>query len=168
MRLFVAINFTEPFWQAVLDYQSVLKRAALSGNFSRSENLHMTLAFIGEVPNASGALRAVKSVSFEPFELRLSGGGRFGGRGTSALYWVGVDSRNRADALAGAVRAALKREGVPFDDKPFKPHITVAREVEMGGMPFRAKVPDASMTVCRISLMKSERINGRLIYSEIK
>lgn len=169
MRLFVAINFTESFRQAVLDYQAALKRAALSGNFSRPENLHMTLAFIGEVPNASAAFRAVKSVSFEPFELRLSGGGQFGGRESSAaLYWIGVDSQNRAESLASQVRDSLKREGVPFDTKPFKPHITVAREVQLGGTPFREKVPDASMTVCRISLMKSERINGRLVYSEIK
>lgn len=168
MRLFAAIHFTEPFRKAVLDYQASLKRAAVSGNFSRPENLHMTLAFIGEVRDASASLRAVKCVQFEPFEMKLSGSGRFGGGSSGALYWLGVESGKKAEALAAEVRAALAGEGVPFDTKPFKAHITLAREVELGGSPFRAKVPEASMTVSRISLMKSERINGKLIYTEIK
>ncbi|MBE6598193.1 MAG: RNA 2',3'-cyclic phosphodiesterase [Ruminococcaceae bacterium] len=162
MRLFIAINFTEPFKKEVLGCQADLRRASLSGNFSRPENLHMTLAFIGEVRDASGALRAVKSVRFEPFELKLKGSGRFGN-----LWWIGADSGKKAEALAAEVRDALRREGVPFDAKPFKPHITVAREVETAA-DFSMRVPEAVMTVSRISLMKSERINGRLVYSEIK
>lgn len=166
MRLFVAVNFDEPFKNAVLEYQSKLKKAA-SGNFSRPENLHITLAFIGEVSNASSALKAVKSVSFEPFELALSKAGNFG-----SLYWLGVNGGKSAHgsgiyALAEKVRASLKLCGVSFDPKPFKPHITLAREVEFHA-PFDAVVPQASMRVERISLMKSERINGRLVYSELK
>lgn len=168
MRLFAALHFTEPFRKAVLDYQSALKRTAVSGNFSRPENLHMTLAFIGEVRDASASLRAVQSVRFDPFEMKLSGSGRFGGSSSGALYWLGIESGKRAEVLGAEVRSALTREGVSFDSKPFKPHITVAREVKLGGSPFRAKVPEAVMTVSRISLMKSETINGKLIYTEIK
>ena len=163
MRLFVAIHFDEPFKNAVLAYQRTLRRGAVSGNFTRPDNLHMTLAFIGEVRDAAAPLRAVKSVTFEPFTMSLKGSGRFGN-----LYWLGVDSGKKAEDLAKAVRSALQKEGVPFDPKPFKAHITAAREVELmenGGI---ITVPEASMTVSRIALMKSERINGKLIYSEIR
>ncbi len=161
MRLFVAINFTEPFKKAVLHRQADLKRASAAGNFSRPENLHMTLAFIGEVGDASAASRAVKSVAFAPFALRLSGGGRFG-----SLHWLGVESDGKAEALAKALREALRHEGVPFDPKPFKPHITLAREVTLAEE-FHPGGPDAAMTVTRISLMRSDRINGRLTYTQI-
>ncbi len=163
MRLFAAVNFDDPFKNAILSYQRELRGAALSGNFSRPENLHLTLAFIGEVRDASKALRAVKSVSVDPFEVRLSKSGHFGN-----LYWLGVESGGKGEDLAGRVRDALRREGVSFDPKPFKAHITVAREVEWAGEPVRFPVPKASAVVSRISLMKSERINGRLVYSEIR
>ncbi len=162
MRLFVAIGFTQPFKQAISDCQGALKRASSAGNFSRPENLHLTLAFIGEVRDASAALRAVRSVNVAPFDMQLSGGGRFG-----TLHWLGVESGGQVESLAAAVRDALRREDVPFDTKPFKSHITLAREVVLS-REFKPKLPDAAMTVTRISLMKSERINGKLIYTEIK
>lgn len=162
MRLFIAINFTEAFRRAILRRQDALRRAMTAGNLSRPENLHMTLAFIGEVRSPAAALRAVESASFEPFALRLSGNGRFG-----SLYWLGVDSGGRAEALAGELRAALKREGVPFDAKPFRAHVTLAREAILADPAFSMPSSEAAMTVERISLMKSERINGRLIYTEI-
>jgi len=162
LRLFAAIRFTEPFRDAVLDCQHCLKQGAASGNFTRPENLHMTLAFIGEVKDPAPALRAVKSVSFAPFSLTLTEGGTFGG----SLYWLGAESGGRAETLASSLRSALKREGVPFDTKPFQSHITLGREVMLSA-PVRMKVPAASMTVSHISLMKSERINGKLVYTEI-
>lgn len=161
MRLFVAVNFDEPFKKAVLSYQAALKRSAQSGNFTHPANLHMTLAFIGEMRDSAAALRAVKSIAFEPFPLKLRGSGRFG-----TLHWLGVESERKAEALAAAVRDALRKENVPFDPKPFKPHITLAREVE--GTIQNLPIPQATMTVSRISLMKSERLNGKLTYTEIK
>ncbi len=163
MRLFIAIRFDEPFKKAVLDYQQALRHSAASGNFTRPENLHLTLAFIGEVRDSSAALRAVKSVTFDPFTMTLGKCGRFGN-----LCWLGVESGKQTEALAQRVRSALAKEGVPFDTKPFKAHITVAREVESAENGEKITVPDTSMTVSRIALMKSERINGKLIYSEIR
>jgi len=163
MRLFAAILLDDPFKKAILDYQSQLRRETVSGNFTHPANLHLTLAFIGEMRDAAASLRAVKSVRFEPFTMQLNGCGRFG-----KLHWLGIESGKQAEALAAQLRTALQREKVPFDTKPFKAHITVAREAEFAGEPRKLSVPDASMTVCRISLMKSERINGKLMYTEIK
>ncbi|RIV37029.1 RNA 2',3'-cyclic phosphodiesterase [Micromonospora radicis] len=96
---------------------------------------HLTLAFLGEVEpvRLAAVQRALESVAdtvrADPVSsvLRLGGGGRFGwGRGT--VLWVDV----RGDvaclaALAGAVRAGLDAIGVPTDEKPFRPHLTIAR-----------------------------------------
>jgi len=163
MRLFAAILFDEPFKKGVLTCQSALRREAFSGNFTHPGNLHLTLAFIGEMKDAASSLRAVKSVRFDPFPIRLKGCGRFG-----TLHWLGIESDKQAEALADKLRSALKKEGVPFDQKPFKAHITLAREVELAGDFKKLSIPDVTMTVRRIALMKSERINGKLVYTEIK
>jgi 2'-5' RNA ligase len=60
-------------------------------------------------------------------QVRIGGGGRFG-RGKFTVLWAGV--RGDVDplrALARSVRRELKRARLPYDDKPWKPHLTVAR-----------------------------------------
>jgi 2'-5' RNA ligase len=89
---------------------------------------HVTLAFIGEVPDervpaAVAALdRAVDGQP--PVSVRIAGGGRFG-RGRFTILWVGVHGDLRP--LRRAVTAQLKRARLPYDDKRFHPHLTLAR-----------------------------------------
>ena len=51
MRLFIAILFEENIINALTHFQDNLKAKGVKGNFSRRENLHITLAFIGEYGN---------------------------------------------------------------------------------------------------------------------
>ena len=60
---------------------------------------------------------------------------------------------------------ALEKQGLPFDRKPFRAHITLARRVELPAPPTFSAQP-VSMTVESISLMQSERVRGKLIYRE--
>lgn len=111
-------------------------RAAERGvntRLARRETWHVTLAFLGEVadervPAAASALERVAAAwRDEPPLLRLGGGGRFG-RGRFTVLWVGVEGdRDGLLRLHRHVRRELKRERLPFDDRPFKPHLTVAR-----------------------------------------
>lgn len=94
--------------------------------------LHLTLAFLGSVgPEAVGpareALRAAAR-SAEPFPVRLRGLGRFPITGTPAVVWLGADRRApELGELVGRVRAELAALDLPFDDGPFRPHVTLAR-----------------------------------------
>ncbi|GIE98601.1 RNA 2',3'-cyclic phosphodiesterase [Paractinoplanes rishiriensis] len=97
---------------------------------ARRETWHVTLAFLGDVPDEK-APRAVtaleRAAAGPPPTLRLAGGGRFG-RGRFTILWVGVDGdRDGLVRLSRSVRRELKRERLPFDDRPFKPHLTIAR-----------------------------------------
>ena len=60
----------------------------------------------------------------------------------------------------------LDKNGLPVDKKPFSPHITIAREV-VSDEPVKLNVKEVSMPVCKISLMRSDRINGKLTYTEV-
>ena len=160
MRLFIAILLSEDMKDSLLDAQNRLYDRGVRGRFTAEENMHLTLAFIGEVPSAEPALDALAAVSFSPFELGLEGMGRFGD-----LWWAGLRDSAPLAALVRRLRRALTENGVPFDRKRFSPHITLLRRAqgEMPGVP----VMDASMTVERISLMRSDRGKNGMIYTEI-
>jgi RNA 2',3'-cyclic 3'-phosphodiesterase len=93
---------------------------------------HITLAFLGQVPAdraglAAGAVSRATSRAPSPITVRLAGGGRFG-RGRFVVLWVAVSGQTDAlAALSRLVRRELRRARLPEDDKPFRPHLTVAR-----------------------------------------
>ena len=84
MRLFIAIQFEEKILDALNDFQDDLKEKGVTGNYTRRENLHITLAFIGEYGNPHDVLEAMEQVGFGPFDIALDGVGSFGD-----LFWVG-------------------------------------------------------------------------------
>ena len=103
---------------------------------ARRETWHLTVAFLGEVaeprvPDVSAALEraadAWRRSGSGPPRLRLAGGGRFG-RGRFTLLWVGVEDDGGAlGRLSRQVRRDLKRARLPYDARPFRPHLTIAR-----------------------------------------
>jgi 2'-5' RNA ligase len=123
-------------------------RAAERGvdtRLARRETWHVTLAFLGEVEDerAAGATvaleRAAAAWRADPPVLRLAGGGRFG-RGKFTILWVGVGGdREPLVRLHRLVRRELKHARLPYDDRPFKPHLTIARP---GDRVDRAEVAD--------------------------
>lgn len=161
MRLFVAIHFSDEIRARLLDAIDALRAQAVSGNFTRPENLHMTLAFVGESNETAAIRRVLDALPAGAFPLTVGGCGRFGD-----LYWVGIEKSERLQALVCALRDGLRGAGVPFDEKPFKPHITIARQL-VSDAPVALDFPETAMRVDRVSLMKSERVNGRLVYTEL-
>ena len=78
MRLFIAIQFEENILDALTDFQADLKSHGVTGNYTKRENLHITLAFIGEYGNPDEVLDAMEQVDFKPIEISLDGVGSFG------------------------------------------------------------------------------------------
>lgn len=160
MRLFIAINLSDAVKGALIDAQNAMYDRGVRGNFTREENLHVTLAFIGEYPSAQPVCEALENVSFSPFTLALDGMGRFGD-----LWWAGMRRCAPLDAVARRIRHALAEAGIPFDRKRFSPHITLVRRAT-GELP-ELTLEGASMTVSRVSLMRSDRGKSGMIYTEV-
>ncbi|MCF0096509.1 RNA 2',3'-cyclic phosphodiesterase [Micromonospora sp. MH99] len=141
MRLFVAVY---PPMEAVTHLGARVARlrvaaAAAAGvrvRLADPVNLHLTLTFLGDVEAArlaevQGAL-GLAALWFRdgrdtPPRLSLGGGGVFGD-GRHTVLWV--DARGDVEALhdlARLIRDRLRRAGLAYDDKPFRPHLTVAR-----------------------------------------
>lgn len=161
MRLFIAIRFSREIRQVLLDTVDGLRAQAASGNFAGPENLHLTLAFIGETDRVAAIRDAMEETHAEPFPLTVEGFGHFGD-----LWWVGLSKNPALSALTGDLQEALRKRGFDIERRPFRPHITVARQVRAERPP-ELTVPSVSMEVTRLSLMKSQRIGGKLVYTEI-
>ncbi len=175
MRLFIAILFDQEIKASLYDTVEELKLAARGGTFTEMENLHLTVNFNGEtkrLEEVKDAMRtAVEASKAESFPLRLQGFGRFK-RMEGDIYWVGVEHNDVLWRLQKELVKKLKEAGFyEIDDRDYKPHLTLGRRVRVGqtfdNKAFEAGIRPLQMKVERISLMKSERIEGRLTYTEI-
>ncbi len=125
-RLFVAIDLPAPVKDQLL---SLRERDLPPGRWSRREALHVTLRFIGDVPEAAARAyqRALEQVDVPAFDLRIQGVGQFPINDRPRVIWAGLQNTPELRALHEAVEAALEREGLPRDGRRFHPHITLMR-----------------------------------------
>lgn len=157
MRLFIAILLDDAMRDALLSMQAEMRRQNVRASYTPEENLHLTLAFVGDYPDPDAVLDALPPLS--PFELRLQGFGAFGD-----LWWAGLEDSAALEGYVKRLRHNLAQAGIPFDRKRFSPHITLARRAV--GRP-AIQAPEAAMTVRRASLMRSDRGRSGMIYTEI-
>jgi 2'-5' RNA ligase len=148
----------------------------------RPEGLHLTLAFLGqrpdaEIPALGGALRRAASGS-PPFRLGVAGLGIFPSPDRPRVLWAGLTGDLQdLDRLRLAVWGEIEALSIPLQRQPFRPHITLARgrETKMGERAEQAKLearllrrivsghadePFGEWTASEVSLMQSELLPG--------
>ena len=169
MRLFIAVNFDERTKQKILAVQRRLKKLG-PGRFSRPENFHLTLAFLGEVPEdrVSEIKAAMARVTVPKMILTFSKTGCFR-RDGDEIWWIGLEENEALAALQGSLIKKLKAAGFyPDDHGKFRPHITLARGMHAGKPDPEKLLPGPFSTeVGSIHLMLSHRPDGRLTYTEL-
>lgn len=170
MRLFIAINFNEKLKSDLYSIINRLEKFSESGNFTRWENLHLTLHFIGETSNIKAIKSAMEKVDLSAFPINFKGLGKFK-RNVGDIYWIGAEKSPELENLHKILYDALLEKGFSLESGKFKPHLTLGRKVRLkenfNKPEFEKTFPQMVYNVTRISLMKSERINGKLTYTEI-
>lgn len=162
MRLFIGVAPDKAARDALAETARLLRQQT-AGHYLHASMYHLTLAFLGEVeadglPAIYAAMEAAARAT-EPFAVALGHIGAFG-----AALWRGTLRDERLSGLADALRAALGAAGIAYDPKPFRPHITLARDAKwQGDTP--AALPDAMLAVRRLTLFQSVREGGRLRYA---
>jgi 2'-5' RNA ligase len=123
-RLFVAIRPPEGIRDLLLDAMD----DSADFHWQDEDQLHLTLRFVGEVerPLADDLAAELGRIRAEPFQIRVSGVGRFEQRNSGAL-WAGVEPRSPVAALAAKVERACLTVGLEPERRAFHPHITLAR-----------------------------------------
>ncbi len=163
MRLFIAVNFEKSVVDSLVSLQEYLRSSGVTGNYTKRENLHMTLAFIGEYGNPDDVLDAMESVELKPVTVMLNGVRHF-----RDMYFAIAEEDQRLKGYVRRLRRALAENGIPFDRKKFSPHITLIRKASyVNGLPELAELPVIETEASRVSLMLSERGKNGMIYSEL-
>lgn len=151
--------------QRISRLQELVPEAGAS--WSREQNIHLTLKFLGEIPIArvdelsSATARATESLS--PFEISIDRSGAFPERGTPRVLWLGVrdDSGWLAEMQARLERECAK-EGFAKEGRPFNPHLTLARLRQPHGARMLAKAhkemifEPVKVVVSEVSVIRSE------------
>ena len=178
MRTFIALELPHEVVCDIADtartLASVLKGAAKrrgrGPRFMPRENYHITLAFLGELAECGvrAAMEAVDEacVGRKPFMLACDGLGTFG-RSSDATLWMGVRCTEALKVFADDLRRALAEHWIAYDEKPFRPHITMATHVrfERGALPQLTFPREA---ICsRVTLFKSELSPEGAIYKPL-
>ena len=125
MRLFIAIELPD-------DVKTALSRLRVDVPGARwvpPEQLHLTLAFLGEVEEkTAGELsERLALIQEPPFQLRFSEPGCFPNRHRPRVLWAGLEPHPGLMYLAAEVHEAVLACGIPQEERPFSPHITLAR-----------------------------------------
>ncbi|MDQ2952442.1 MAG: RNA 2',3'-cyclic phosphodiesterase [Chloroflexota bacterium] len=157
MRLFVAIPL--PTDVAVEASTALPEIPALRR--VRPEHLHITLAFLGAVADErlDDVIAATRTAAaaHQPFTVTLEGVGRFPESGEPRVVWMGiVQGARESSNLAAALRRALTERALPFDDKPFRAHITLARVAQ-----------DADRASARAIAATTDRLRAPKLHFEV-
>ena len=178
MRTFVAIDISDAARQAVAEMVSQLHAMGNSVRWVRPESLHLTLKFLGEVPEerAPELIRALEeSISgIGPFEYRLTGKGCFPNCRRPRVLWVGVENPGREIFhLQERVEDAFGKIGFSRERRPFTAHLTVGRVKRPGGLEELVRafrdytLEPLSVFVGEVRLMRSTLKPGGAVYSVI-
>ena len=170
MRLFIAIQLSDNTKKALVNLMHELKKQGVEGNvegnYVPAQNLHMTLAFIGEYDDPAKIKEVISRVPVPEFRLSLSDMGNFGN-----ILWAGVKGNQKLKAYVKDLRSALDVEGIPYDRDKFVPHIIVPHITLIrkytAKRSYKVSMPKAEMMVKKASLMKSEQKNGKAVYKEV-
>ena len=166
MRLFFAINFSEETKSRLAALRDELRAKSSRGNFSATENMHLTLAFLGEcnARQLAAAKAALDSLKIEEINIQVERLGCFR-RDGGDIWWAGIAKNAALLALQQNLAEKLKSAGFKPEDRKYNPHITLARKAVTEAQP--RQVGPFGETVRSVELMKSERVQGKLVYTVV-
>ena len=169
MRLFFGISLPEQIRHAVSS-RAAACRLQIPGRYVPEENYHITLAFLGNVPEAqtddavSVLSRCIRDL---PPPLQTLGETSFFGRPQNAILIVRVLSEPSLDPLHHALVKSLEAASLPFDPGPFCAHITLARHA---GIPEHLPSPQESISFipdCAHLYLSARNEQNVLLYTPI-
>ncbi|WP_029895991.1 RNA 2',3'-cyclic phosphodiesterase [Desulfohalovibrio reitneri] len=137
-RLFIAVPLPGEYREILEGLTGRLRKRLPKGaplTFTKPDTWHLTLRFLGDTPEEriEPLKAALADIDWRAFTLRAGGYGAFPGIQRPRVLWVGLrEGADEARALASAVENASVAAGFEPEERPFRPHLTVAR-VKKGG-----------------------------------
>jgi 2'-5' RNA ligase len=141
MRLFIALEIPAAVQENLAALLKSFCTVSPQTRCVRPENLHVTLKFIGAVPETK--LAAIRSAlvgvrSDQPVALDFRGLGFFPNEKHPRVFWAGIEASPNLKILAADIESVVEKLGIPREQRPFSPHLTLAR-FEPPGLPERLR-----------------------------
>lgn len=166
MKLIISINFDDASKDKIFEHMKLLTSKCEEGVFTRRENIHLTLLFIGETNQIGAIVETMDAIDVDSFEISLADNGKFR-RSGGDVYWIGVERTPELVKLQKMLYRSLVRHGVMADKNDFKPHLTVSRATVLDKSDIPETSFNGSLRINRISLMKCENSRDGAFYTEL-
>lgn len=133
IRTFVAVELSPSVTGRAGELIDRLRVAAAEVNWVHTQQMHLTLKFLGDVPDTDtpDVCRVVQRVAeqWEPFEITFRGVGAFPGLHNPRTLWIGIeDGADELKALQALLEETLRHElGYAKEQRAFQPHLTIGR-----------------------------------------
>ena len=174
-RCFIAIDIPDAIKSKLSALQNSLKRLGASISWTRSEGIHLTLKFLGDVdqvaiPDVIKSMEAAVSDSGS-FTVTVEGVGCFPSPHRARVLWVGLDGGEPLVALQKLVEDAMDPLGFPKEERRFHPHLTLGRVRNPHGVDRvvqemqRSGFPKQEFTASGVRLMKSDLQPSGAVYT---
>jgi 2'-5' RNA ligase len=179
MRCFIALDLNPPPGAALSGWMDEL-RAFPELSVPPPGNIHLTLAFLGELDDAAVGRALTAMVAAAPraggrWAMRWGAVGAFPSLRRPRVLWLGVADEAHATAAARGLNDELAAAGLAVDQRPFRPHLTVARvrkamsrDVQRKVLAVLQTVPaPAPSTVTQFVLYRSALGPGHSVYQRL-
>jgi 2'-5' RNA ligase len=137
MRIFIGIDLDPDVRVRIARFIEGIEGFAPDVRWVRPEALHITLKFIGEQPleRVEAITERLRRVESTGFEIQAGGYGFFPTAKAPRVFWIGIHAGPQLAELAESIDVATAELGVPREDRPFSPHLTLARAGRGSGSP---------------------------------
>jgi len=172
MRVFIGIEFDSNVLEYLTKVQDLVKQGAKKGNYTLFNNFHLTLRFIGEVTNqeVDTLCHILDEVSehCRSFNIKIGNLNSFNRHNKHLVYVDVIHNQDKLSMLAYNLERKLDGHFKARTDQ-FKPHITIAREVELAQESVLNLVTSYEHPIAtkQITLFVSERKQNQLIYTPL-
>ncbi len=129
MRIFIGIDLDSEVRGRIARFLEGVQGFAPDAKWVRPESLHVTLKFIGEqaLERVEAITERLRRIEHSVFEIRTVGYGFFPTAQAPRVFWIGIQGGPQLAALAESIDAAVAELGIAREDRPFSPHLTLAR-----------------------------------------
>jgi len=168
VRVFIALNLPKDVRGALFELEREIKRVYPFVKPVPEENLHVTLRFLGEISEKECEILkdSIKELG-KAFPLRISKIGGFPTEMGARVIWAGFESEGKLLELSLKVDRIVDSLGFPKRDKPFVPHVTLARtEKPINVENFRVK--DLTFFAKEVVIYQSILAKPNAIYKPLK
>jgi 2'-5' RNA ligase len=176
MRVFIAVDVPNEVRKALGDVQRALRPLSTSARWVAPETIHITLKFLGEIPDKrlEDIDTALTGLTWKEFTITVRGVGFFPGMRSPRVFWAGMEAPTMK-GLTEQLDTRMERFGFDKEKRAFRPHITLARakntRIDSSLVTAAAKYEEhdfGSFTVDRVFLFQSTLKPTGAVYDKVK